>query len=63
MRSLASFPTQARRFLLDEQGPSAVEYAVLLGLIVLTAAGAIRAIGESMHGLWVTIHSAVNTTG
>ena len=36
-----------RRFLLDEGGPTAVEYAVMLALIVIVCLTAIRAIGTN----------------
>ncbi len=51
------------RFLRGTDGPTAVEYAVLLGLIVLTAAAAIAAVGSSVHGLWAFIHTAVGASG
>jgi pilus assembly protein Flp/PilA len=63
MRACFCIPAIARRFLRSQDGPSAVEYAVLLGLIVLTAAAAIAAVGSSVQGLWSFIHVAVNTTG
>jgi pilus assembly protein Flp/PilA len=51
-----------RRFLREESGPTAVEYAVMLGLIVLVAASMIRAVGESVYGIWQTIDGAVKST-
>jgi Flp pilus assembly pilin Flp len=48
-----------RRLLREESGPTAVEYAVMLGLIVLVAAAMIRAVGESMQGIWQAINTAV----
>jgi len=41
-----------RRFLKDEDGPTAVEYALMLALIVLLAVGAIAALGGSMNGVF-----------
>ncbi|MFT5524721.1 MAG: pilus assembly protein Flp/PilA [Pirellulaceae bacterium] len=38
------------RFLKQEDGPTAVEYAVLLALIVLIAIGGIRLFGNSTSG-------------
>ena len=54
---------RARRFLREDAGPSAVEYAVLLALIVVVAASAIRMVGSSVHGLWAYIDTAVQTHG
>lgn len=41
-----------RRFYRSEDGPTAVEYAVLLALIVIAAIGAIRALGGGVEGRW-----------
>lgn len=42
MKSLA---TKVQRFLVSEDGPTAVEYAVMLALIVIVCIGAVTAIG------------------
>lgn len=42
MNSLAS---KVRRFLVSEDGPTAVEYAVMLALIIVVCLAAITAIG------------------
>jgi pilus assembly protein Flp/PilA len=41
-----------RRLWRSEEGPTAVEYAVLLGLIVVVAVTAIRALGGGVEGRW-----------
>ena len=38
------------RLLIEEDGPTAVEYAVMLMLIVMAAIGAIRVLGTSLNG-------------
>ena len=43
MKSLA---TKVQRFLVSEDGPTAVEYAVMLALIVIVCLTAIRSIGS-----------------
>ncbi|QDS98984.1 Flp family type IVb pilin [Adhaeretor mobilis] len=40
-------PTFIRRLLLDEDGPTAVEYAVLLALIVIACIGAVKTLAQS----------------
>ncbi len=40
------FP-RIKRFLRDESGPTAVEYAVMLALIVIACVGAIRSMGTA----------------
>jgi len=44
MKSLAK---KVQRFLVSEDGPTAVEYAVMLALIVIVCLTAIRAIGTN----------------
>jgi pilus assembly protein Flp/PilA len=44
MKSLA---TKVQRFLVSEDGPTAVEYAVMLALIIIVCLTAIRAIGQN----------------
>ena len=44
MKSLAK---KVQRFLVSEDGPTAVEYAVMLALIVIVCLAAIQAIGQN----------------
>jgi pilus assembly protein Flp/PilA len=44
MKSLA---TKVQRFLVSEDGPTAVEYAVMLALIVIVCLTAIRSVGTN----------------
>ena len=46
MKSLA---TKVQRFLVSEDGPTAVEYAVMLALIVIVCLTAIRSIGTGAN--------------
>ncbi len=41
-----------KQFLLDEDATTAVEYAVMLGLILLSAISAISVFGQGTGGLW-----------
>ena len=43
---MKSFLVNARRFLVSEDGPTAVEYAVMLALIVVVCLVAISSIGS-----------------
>jgi len=43
------FANQVRTFLKSEDGPTAVEYAVMLALIVIVCLTAIRAIGTNAN--------------
>ena len=40
------------RFLRDDGGPTAVEYAVMLALILLTCFAAIASVGSSANFMW-----------
>ena len=44
--SMKSFAKKVQRFLVSEDGPTAVEYAVMLALIIIVCLTAIRAIGQ-----------------
>jgi pilus assembly protein Flp/PilA len=48
---------QLRRLVRDERGPTAVEYAVMLALIIIVAMGSVRLLGASSNS---TFQSAVN---
>jgi pilus assembly protein Flp/PilA len=44
---MKNFAAKIRSFLKSEDGPTAVEYAVMLALIVVVCLGAIRTIGTN----------------
>ena len=46
------FVSSVRGFLNDEQGPTAVEYAVMLALVLMAVVSAITAVGNSTSGMW-----------
>jgi pilus assembly protein Flp/PilA len=50
---------KAMRFLHEEDGPTAVEYAVMLALIIVVCVGAIQAIGTGASNTFsnVTLNS------
>ncbi len=51
------------RFLRDESGPTAVEYAVMLALILVSVMGAIGIVGNQTGGMWGNIDSEFNAHG
>lgn len=53
------FRRQLKRFLRDEQGPTAAEYAVMLALIILVSVVAIDAVGQKFFNLYTMINSAI----
>lgn len=40
------------RWVRDESGPTATEYAILLGLIVVVLMGAVNSFGDKTAGIW-----------
>ncbi len=58
MKALAK---NIRRFLVSEDGPTAVEYAVMLALIVIVCLTAISAIGTNASATFNKIASSVKS--
>jgi pilus assembly protein Flp/PilA len=52
----------AVEFLKREDGPTAVEYAVMLALIVVVCIAAITAIGTNANATFSTVGSAIKPT-
>ena len=56
--------TKLRRFFTDETGPTAVEYAVMLAMVIMVCLAAITAVGQQTAQLWgdnnTQISSAMN---
>ncbi|GAB6185352.1 Flp family type IVb pilin [Thermopirellula anaerolimosa] len=57
MRLLAQ---KLHRFLVSEDGPTAVEYAVMLALIVIVCLTAISSLGTAARDTFDTIQQSVN---
>ena len=51
------------RFLQNEEAATAVEYSVMLAMIILAAFAAIGAFGGKTSGLWDTIFSGLGAKG
>lgn len=56
---MKNFAKSVKRFLLSEDGPTAVEYAVLLGLIVITCVAAIGQVGHEANHKFEDIGDAL----
>jgi len=50
---------QCRRFLLDEQGGEVLEYAIVAGLIVITAISVIGKVGSKVLARWNSLNSSL----
>ena len=60
MRSLSS---TVLRFLRDEDGPTAVEYAVMLALIIVVCIAAVTALGTNANNTYTYVGTKVKPTG
>jgi len=56
---MTRFLTSVRRFLSDDSGPTAVEYAVMLALIVVVCIAAITTLGNNAKNTFNNV--ALNT--
>ena len=57
---LKTIVKKIRSFLTDEEGPTAVEYAVMLMLIVLVCITAIQAVGRNTNAMFVDSNNQLN---
>ncbi len=56
---MSAFTKRVRRFLTSEDGPTAVEYAVMLALIVIVCLTAIQAIGTNANVKFEKVRDAL----
>lgn len=47
-----------KRFLVSDDGPTAVEYAVLLALIILVCIAGVQALGTTANGVFQSVGTA-----
>ena len=52
-----------RKFLRSEEGPTAVEYAVLLAMILVVAVSSIAVFGGASGGMWGGIQTSLSGAG
>ena len=52
-----------RRFLASEDGPTAVEYAVMLALVLVAVIAGIMTVGGSTGGMYGDIQSSLSSHG
>jgi pilus assembly protein Flp/PilA len=60
MKSLAM---KLKRFLKSEDGPTAVEYAVMLSLIIVVCLTAVSSIGKSASSTFTNVANQLGTGG
>ena len=59
---MKDFATSLKHFLVCEDGPTAVEYAVMLALIIVVCIGAITTLGQNANNTFNTVDSALPTS-
>ena len=55
--------TSVVNFLKREDGPTAVEYAVMLALIIVVCVAAITALGSQANSTFTTVGNAIGAAG
>jgi pilus assembly protein Flp/PilA len=60
---LSRFTKTVVEFLKKEDGPTAVEYAVMLALIIVVCLAAITALGTSANATFGNVGSAIGAAG
>jgi pilus assembly protein Flp/PilA len=51
-----------RNFVRNEDGPTAVEYAVMLALIIVVCIGAITTLGKNASSTFTSVGTAIGST-
>ena len=60
---MRKFAQQVANFLAREDGPTAVEYAVMLALIIVVCITAITTLGKNANNTFTTVGNAVGAAG
>jgi pilus assembly protein Flp/PilA len=60
--SMNAFALSVKKFLVSEDGPTAVEYAVMLALIVIVCLAAIGTIGTNANATFTSAGAALSGT-
>jgi pilus assembly protein Flp/PilA len=60
---MSSFALKVRKFLVSEDGPTAVEYAVMLALIVIVCLAAIGSIGTNAKTTFTNVANSLGAGG
>jgi pilus assembly protein Flp/PilA len=57
---MSSVISKVRHFIVSEDGPTAVEYAVMLGLIVVAIVAVVGKLAQSVSGTFSTVSSTLS---
>ena len=58
---MKAFTTQVSRFLTSEDGPTAVEYAVMLALILVACIAAVTTLGGKVNDTFEAVNTGIGT--
>ncbi|NIP86666.1 MAG: Flp family type IVb pilin [Planctomycetales bacterium] len=58
---MKNFAKKVQRFLASEDGPTAVEYAVMLALIIIVCLAAISAIGSNANTTFSNVATSIGS--
>lgn len=56
---MKNFTKKVQHFLVSEDGPTAVEYAVMLALIIIVCLATITAVGNNANARFIQIRNAL----
>ncbi len=56
---MSYFLSKTKAFLVNEDGPTATEYAVMLALIIIVALAAITLLGSKVQTIFTNVESAL----
>ena len=59
--AMKNFALKLQRFIVSEDGPTAVEYAVMLALIVIVCLTAIRSIGQQANTTFNSVATSLSS--
>ena len=59
---MKDFASSLKRFLVSEDGPTAVEYAVMLALIIVVCLTAIQAVGTNANNKFNQVQNCAHVT-
>ena len=60
---MKSFITKVQKFMKSEDGPTAVEYAIMLALIVIVCLTAIQAVGNAANSAFENVTTQLTASG
>ena len=60
---MKKFITKVQKFMKSEDGPTAVEYAIMLALIVIVCLAAIQNVGNAANSAFENVTNQLTTSG